>query len=195
MRGHRHDKTGRSASGKLKKHKPKNSPKACGFEQFGWYPLDLMESEAFRALSPNSLRLLMRLVIEHVHHGGIENGLLVATHDQLRDYGLTASSIRESIDECVAYGLIRVKQGGRWAGTNRPNRYRLTWIGWIDDDGFAQYPTNEWKGVTADFITAWRAERKAKRAAKRKWKGERKTKLTPEFRGTIPLNSVVRVVK
>ena len=107
----------------------------------------------------------------------------------------SASRIRESIDECVAYGLIRVKQGGRWAGTNRPNRYRLTWIGWIDDDGFAQYPTNEWKGVTADFIAAWRAKRKAKRLARRKWKGERKTKLTPGFRGTIPLNSVVRVVK
>ena len=115
MRGHRHDKTGRSASGKLKKHKPKNSPKACGFEQFGWYPLDLMESEAFRALSPNSLRLLMRLVIEHVHHGGIENGLLVATHDQLRDYGLTASSIRESIDECVAFGLISANLEVIWA--------------------------------------------------------------------------------
>ncbi len=86
MRGRKHDKTGRSVSAHLKKHKPKNSPKACGFEQFGWFGLELMESEAFRALSPNSLRLLMRLVIEHVHHGGIENGLLVATHDQLRDY-------------------------------------------------------------------------------------------------------------
>ena len=138
-----------------------NRPKECGFEQFGWFGLELMESDAFRALSPNSLRLLFRLIIEHVHHGGVENGWLIATHDQLRDYGLTASSIREAIDECVAFGLIRVKQGGRWAGTNRPNRYRLTWIGWVDDDGFAQYPTNEWKGVTADFIAAWRAERKA----------------------------------
>ena len=59
------------------------------------------------------------------------------------------------------FGFIRVKAGGRWAGTNRPNRYRLTWIGWVDGDGFAQNPTNEWKGVTADFIAAWRAERKA----------------------------------
>ncbi len=195
MRGHRQDKTGRSASGKLKKHKPKNSPKACGFEQFGWYPLELMESEPFRALSPNSRRLLDRLVIEHLHHGGVENGRLMATHDQLRDYGLTASSIREAIDECVAFGLIRVKLGGRWAGTNRPNRYRLTWIGWIDGDGFAQNPTNKWKGVTADFIAAWRAERKAKRAARRKWQARRKTEVTPEFSGTVPRNSVVWAVK
>lgn len=178
-----------------RRHKPKNRPKDCGFEQFGWFGLELMESEAFRAQSANSHRLLDRLVIEHVHHGGVENGQLVVTHDQLREYGLTASSIREAIDECVAFGLIRVKHGGRWTGTNRPNRYRLTWIGWIDDDGFAQYPTNDWKGVTADFIAAWRAERKAKRAAKRGWMSERKTKLTPGFRGTIPLNSVVRVVK
>jgi len=178
-----------------RRHKPKNRPKDCGFEQFGWFGLELMESEAFRALSVNSHRLLDRLVIEHVHQGGIENGLLIVTHDQLRDYGLNASSIREAIDECVAFGLIRVKPGGRWAGTNRPNRYRLTWIGWVDDDGFAQYPTNEWKGVTVDFIVAWQSKRKAKRAAKRKWKGEQKTKVTPELRSTVPLNSVVRAVK
>ncbi len=195
MRGRKHDKTGRSTSEHLKKGKPKNRPKECGFEQFGWLGLKLMESEAFRALSPNSLRLLMRLVIEHVHQGGIENGLLVATHDQLRDYGLTACSIREAIDECVAFGLIRVKQGGRWAGTNRPNRYRLTWIGWIDDDRCARDPTNEWKGVTAETIVHWKTERQAKRAAKRKWRTRRKTEVTPECRSIIPLNSVVRVVK
>ena len=154
-----------------------------------------MESEAFRALSVNSHRLLDRLVIEHVHQGGIENGLLIVTHDQLRDYGLNASSIREAIDECAAFGLIRFKQGGRWAGSNRPNRYRLTWIGWVDGDGFAQYPTNEWKGVTAEFIVAWRSKRMAKRAARRKRRGVQKTKVTPELRSTVPLNSVVRAVK
>lgn len=114
-----------------RRHKPKNRPKECGFEQFGWFGLGLLESEAFRALSANSRRLLDRLVIEHIHHGGVENGLLIVTHDQLRDYGLTASSIRDAIDECVAFGLIRCKQGGRWAETNRPNRYRLTWIGCV----------------------------------------------------------------
>ena len=85
MRGHKQDKTGRSTPVRLKKHKPKNGPKECGFAQFGWFGLELMESEAFRALSPNSRRLLDRVLIEHIHHGGVENGQLMATHDQLRD--------------------------------------------------------------------------------------------------------------
>lgn len=177
-----------------RKRKPKNRPKDCGFEQFGWLPLELLESEPWRALSPNSRRLVDRLMVEHTHQGGVENGKLIATHEQLCEYGLTASSIREAIEECVAFGLVRVKRGGRWAGTNRPNRFRLTWIGWMDDDGFAQLPTNEWKGVTANHVAEWRADRKARRAARRKRSVNRKTGWTPEFRGTVPLNSVVRAV-
>ena len=189
------DKSGRSSATHLRKFKPKNRPKECGFEQFCWMPLEMMEHEAFRALSLNSLRLLNRLLIEHVQQGGQENGRLVVTHEALRDYGLNGSSVREAIDECVAFGFIRVKAGGRWAGTNRPNRFQLTWLGWLDDDDSARDPENTWKGATADFIARWQTQRSATRRAKRRWRATKKTDQTPELRSTALRNCRVRVVK
>jgi len=193
-RGLRHDATGRSSTAHLRKFKPKNKPKECGFEQFCWMPLEMMEHEAFRALSFNSLRLLNRLLIEHVQQGGQENGRLVVTHENLRDYGLNGSSVREAIDECVAFGFIRVKAGGRWAGTNRPNRFQLTWLGWFDDDS-ARDPENTWKGVTADFIARWQTQRSVMRKATRRWRETKKTDPTPELRSTVLRNCGLRAVK
>ena len=189
------DKTGRSSSKHLRKFTLKNKPKECGFEQFCWMPLEMMEHEAFRALSPNSLRLLNRLLIEHVQQGGQENGRLVVTHENLRDYGLNGSSVREAIDECVAFGFIRVKAGGRWAGTNRPNRFQLTWLGWLDDDDSARDPENTWKGTSADFIARWQSQRAASREATRRWRATKKTDHTPELRSTVLRNCRVRLVK
>ena len=195
IRGRRHDATGRSSATPLAKFKPKNRPNECGFTQFCWMPLEMMESEAFRALSANSRRLLDRILIEHVHQGGMENSRLVVTHKALRDYGLNGSSVREAIDECVAFGFIRVRAGGRWAGTNQPNRFRLTWLGWLDDDGSVRDPENAWKGVTADFITRWQTQRSAKREATRRRRATKKTDRTPELRSTVHRNCRVRVVK
>ena len=195
MQGRKHDKTGRSSTEHLPKFKPKNRPDECGFTQFCWMPLEMMESEAFRALSANSRRLLDRILIEHVHQGGMENSRLVVTHQAFRDYGLNGSSVREAIDESVAFGFIRVRAGGRWAGTNRPNRFRLTWLGWLDDDDSARDPENAWKGVTADFIARWQTQRSAKREATRLWRATKKIDRTPKLRSTVLRNCRVRVVK
>ena len=119
----------------------------------------------------------------------------MVTHQDLRDYGLNGSSVREAIDECVAFGFIRVKAGGRWARTNRPNRFRLTWLGWLDDGDSARDPENTWKGVTADFIARWQAKTSAERAAKRRWRATKKTDRTPELRSTVLRDCGVRVVK
>ena len=193
--GFRADKTGRSSAKHLRKFKPKNRPTECGFEQFCWMPLEMMEHEAFRALSLNSLRLLNRLLVEHAQQGGQENGRLVVTHESLRDYGLTGSCVREAIDECVAFGFLRVKAGGRWAGTNRPNRFQLTWLGWLDEDDTARDPENAWKGVTEDIIARHQTQRSEKRAATRRWHATKKTDCTPTSRSTVLPHHGVRVVK
>ncbi len=120
------DATGRS-SGKrtgraARAHRP---PKG---EPWIWLTRELLISPAWRAHSTNTGRILDFLLVEHMNHAGTENGRLMATHEQLRGYGLNANSIRDAIDEAEFLGLIRSERGGRWAGTNRPSTYRLTFL-------------------------------------------------------------------
>ncbi len=101
-----------------------------------------------------------------MNHAGTENGNLKATYDQLAAWGLTRSEICAAIDEAGFLGLVRFERGGRWAGTNQPSTYRLTFH--ADREG--NPPTNDWKGKTAEAIAAWkqdRAQRNRTRRARR----------------------------
>jgi len=126
-----------------------------------WHTRELLESPAWRRRSVNVTRLLDRLEIDHASHAGRENGALMATYDQLVAYGIPRSEIREAIDEAEFLGLARCERGGRWGGTNRPSRYRLTY--YADRD--LNPASNEWKGVTDEAIDAWRAARSQERKA------------------------------
>ena len=146
------DATGRSSGKRTgrasKAHRP---PKD---EPWIWLTRELLNSPAWRARSINTVRLIDFLCVEHMNHAGTENGNLMATYDQLVAYGLTRSAIRMAVEEAKFLGLIRFRRGGRWAGTNQPSIYRLTFL--ADRDG--NPPTNEWKGKTEDEITAWKQE-------------------------------------
>ena len=131
-------------------------------------------SPAWRARSTNTARLLDFLMIEHMSHAGTENGNLIATHEQLRDYGLSPNAIREAIEEGEYFGLLRFTRGGRWAGSNQPSRYRLTFLA----DREHNPPTNEWKLRTIEQIADWKRERRTTRAGRRDWKSARKLKST-----------------
>ena len=152
-------------------------------EPWVWLTTALLFSASWRAVSVNTRKLIDFLLIEHRNHAGYENGALMATHNQLAEYGLTSCHISEAIDEAEFLGLIRAKRGGRRNLTNQPSTFRLTWIA---DKNFAA-PTNEWKGVTAEDISNWREERKSQRKARRL----RKLNKTPENKCTKPLNADV----
>lgn len=131
-----------------------------------WQPTDLLASEAWRALSINTRRLMDFLMIEHRNHAGLENGNLMAPYDQLEKVGLTRECIAAAVNEAEFLGLIRVQRGGKYAGTNRPSTYRLTF--YADKDGAP--PTNDWKRATAEAIKAWRAKNRQRAAAARRWR-------------------------
>lgn len=153
------DQKGRS-SGKLtgRARKLRSPPKG---EPWRWLTRELLESAAWRGLSINGRKLIDFLLIEDMAHAGTENGNLVAPYDQLEAYALTRSEIRFAIDEAEFVGLIRCSRGGRWAGTNRPSRYRLTF--YCDRDG--NDPTNEWKGKTVEAVNEWQRDQAARRKA------------------------------
>jgi hypothetical protein len=171
------DATGRSSgvwTGKEKKYfgPPKGQP-------WVWKTSELIVSASWKMASINTRRLIDFLEIEHREHGGRENGRLMATYDQLVDFGLTRSEISNAVAEAEFLGLISVKRGGRWADTNQPSIYRLTYYASYD---FAP-PTNDWKKKTTEAIKRWKRER----VAKKKVIKERRKNLisTPNSRTTV----------
>ena len=143
------DATGRSSGKRSGRARKLNSPPKG--EPWVWLTRELLKSAAWRARSINTVRLIEFLLVEHMNHAATENGNLKATYDQLAAHGLTRSEIRMAVEGANFLGLIRFKRGGRWAGTNQPSTYRLTFL--ADRDG--NPPTNEWKGKTIDVISEW----------------------------------------
>lgn len=158
------DKTGRS-SGELtgREQKLRSPPKG---ESWTWLTRELLSSPAWRALSVNGHRLISFLQIEHCSHAGRENGNLMATHQQLREYGLIGDQIRPAIEEAEFLGLLQFERGGRWANSNRPSLYRLTF--YADREG--NPPTDDWKRLDKTQIKDWKDERRALTAARKKRK-------------------------
>ena len=113
--------------------------------QFAWFPREMLESVAFRALSGNALKSLNRLSVEMLAHSGTVNGDLVTTHRDFAEYGIRYASIPQAIRELEYMGFIRVKKGWAFRGENIPNKYRLTW--YATPDGVLA--TNEWKRMKA----------------------------------------------
>ena len=99
--------------------------------------------------SVNCMRLIDFLEIEHLQHGGKENGSLLAPYSQLVYFGITRRLIAGAIREAERSGLLRVERGGKKGTTmTESNRYRLTYQ-WsttrIDGLWNWQPPTDEWK--------------------------------------------------
>lgn len=131
-----------------------------------WLSVALIESEAFRSLSINGHRFVMFLLCEHRNHAGRENGNLAAPYDQLQAFGLTRSKISAAVKEAEAVGLVRCVRGGRWAGTNQPSRYRLTFYPGRDGSP----ATNEWKGIEKRQAREFQRDQSQRKRAHAQWR-------------------------
>lgn len=109
-----------------------------------------------------------------MNHAGQENGNLKATYDQLVKYGLSRSKISEAIEEAEYLGLLKCQRGGRWADTNQPSTYRLTYLPSRD----IKPPTNEWKRKTAEQIKNWKRERNSRKRAKADYRRKNRSSVT-----------------
>ncbi|KQT04091.1 hypothetical protein ASG50_17940 [Rhizobium sp. Leaf386] len=127
-------------------------------EPWLWLTRELINSEAFRALSGNAMKIVMRVGEEHMAHGGTDNGKLLVTHKQFAAYGIRLASVAEAIREAEFFGFLAVDRGMAYKGGHEPNLYRLTWLGC--HNGFA--PTNQWKGIGDQHVKVWRERRAVK---------------------------------
>jgi hypothetical protein len=114
--------------------------------QFIVHPKQMIESPAWRALSLAARRALDRIEIEHMSHGGAENGKLPVTYQDFENYGVRRHSIASAIRELVALGIVAIsKKGyGGAAEVRAPSEYRLTFrpawnAGRADESGTHDY--------------------------------------------------------
>jgi hypothetical protein len=115
-------------------------------EPFVWFTFEMLDSPAWRAMPLCARQVVERAAIEHMTHGGDENGKLPITYDDFERYGIRRKSIRYAITVAVDLGWIDVvEQGHRGAADDRrAARYALTWVD--RHDGAAR--SNRWKRIS-----------------------------------------------
>jgi hypothetical protein len=98
--------------------------------QFSRFTREMLTSETWRALchSPNAMKVVTRLVEEHMAQGGLANGELICTYDDFVAFGIPRRSVADAISRAEKLGFIDVVRGRRAKGgyDRLPSRYRLT---------------------------------------------------------------------
>jgi hypothetical protein len=81
--------------------------------QFSPRRIDMLSSPAWRALSLSAHRVIDRITIELMLHGGADNGRLPVTYDDFEKYGIHRHSIAPAIREAAALGFVEITVEGR----------------------------------------------------------------------------------
>lgn len=154
--GKRHDATGRSTGKIIHFGKAKRWQFTEGF--IG-EPQSLLESPGYRHLNLPAFKILTFLKTEHVRHGGMENGNLLAPYRQLERLGVSPRKVKPALAMLEAFGIIRCTSDGTRLG-GRPNAatYALTWLPTCD----GSMPTEEYKAITRLDAEAFMAAAKAR---------------------------------
>jgi hypothetical protein len=146
-------KAGRAGERKFcKKNRPPEG------EPWIWLTHEMLASPAWRALSPNGLRVIVRVMIEHMRHAGTENGNLIVTHDDFIDYGIRRNSVADAIKNANASGFLDSRRGKRSYGKHRrPTVHTLTWL---PVNGDFTTITNRWKTRSKELERSTTKKRK-----------------------------------
>lgn len=118
--------------------------------------LEMLRSPAWLSAPPQLHRMLDRIEVEHLSHGGNENGNLLIPYLQFEQCGISRRQIRALCDLGEALGLIEVfKLSERGDGRVRPpNAYRLTYV----PAAGKRAPTDEWRAVSPERACSLIAE-------------------------------------
>jgi hypothetical protein len=97
-----------------------------------WLTADMLTSPAWRNLTGNAMKVVMRIALEHLRHGSLENGKLPVTYQDFVRWGVRKNSIREALLVAIHLGWIDRTSVGDvpWDGSDlrRPSTYGLTWL-------------------------------------------------------------------
>lgn len=124
--------------------------------------LEMLQSPAWQKAPRPLAKLIERLEIEHLRHGGKNNGELYVSYAQFAAYGISKRVIFRTLQLGEDLGLIEVIRGeGIIRGDIRPeNAYRLTFVPAKNRNS----PTDEWKQISKEraneLVAFYRADEK-----------------------------------
>jgi hypothetical protein len=114
-------------------------------ESFISHRRSMRESFAWQFLPDNARRVLDRLELEHMRHGGAENGKLICTYSDFAKAGIRRASIALALRQCQALGFLEcTRRGWSISEFRTPSRYRLTYVFGRGEHG---HPTDEWSRI------------------------------------------------
>lgn len=129
---------------KKKSVKPANTAAA---DNFVMLYRSMFASPAYRVLSGLARRVLACLILEHLDHGGRDNGRLICPYGQIMEYCCTKdkTAVSRALQELRELGFIDFKKG--WGagkdGDHAPNEYLLTFLPVSEDQAAA----NKWAHI------------------------------------------------
>jgi hypothetical protein len=112
-------------------------------EQFVYYTREMISSPAYRALSLQGRKVLRRLELEHMAHGGQDNGKLPCRYHDFINYGCRRNGLSAALIEVEALGLAKTVTFGTRAFGNvlgKASTFLLTYLPTADGPA-----TNDWK--------------------------------------------------
>jgi hypothetical protein len=126
---------------------------------------EMLVSPAWKAASHLQRSMVFALVSELGRHKGKDNGHLIFTDRDLREFGFSFGAIKPNLIALSALGFIAYKAGRPGLkGYGKARRYRLTFMPMLDSDGKeVEPPTDEW----AHFTTTKEAKVAVRRARNR----------------------------
>jgi hypothetical protein len=144
----------------------KKKTTADWLEGKSWHRIrnEMLLSPAWKAASHLQQAMVFALLGELGRHSGKENGHLVFTNRNLREFGFSFDAIKPNLIALRALGFISYKAGRPGLkGYGKARRHRLTFLPILDGDGNeVEPPTDEW----ARFTTTEQAKAAVRQALK-----------------------------
>jgi hypothetical protein len=153
--------------------------------QYVYHLRDLIEAPAWRVLSLSARRLLDRVEIEYLRHGGQDNGKLPVTFEDFEEHGIDRHAIAPAMRECCALGVLVITQHGSAGNAEHhaPNLFLLPYL--LDNTS-----DQKWRQIE----TIEEAKAIAKEAARRPGKNKIPVGISPKLQwGKPTLKAVVSV--
>ena len=126
--------------------------------QFVAHLVEMRLSPAWQALRGTDKLALERIELEHVGHGGQENGQLVVTFSDLAKHGVDRKAVAGCLARLEALGFVVCECRGRASAAEfrHPSRYRVTYL------PGNTLQTDEWRRVADAEDAQHRIERALK---------------------------------
>jgi hypothetical protein len=112
--------------------------------QFSPKLIEMLESPAWRVLTPAGRKVIERVEVELANHGGKDNGKLPVTYKDFVEFGIDRHAVKPGLSEVVALGFLEVTRQGRAGNAEwrQPSLYRLTFR---HSEGILGDGSHEWR--------------------------------------------------